>query len=101
MEFKRDDPKEVVKKIVMYEKYVEFLKKFKTGLEEFSDVSYFDDTVEDEINGVVAKKDTYFKEQNCQHIKTTGMQYEGHDSHHDYYEDKCLTCGVILKSDWT
>lgn len=101
MEFKRDDPKEVIKKVEMYEEYIKFLNSVKSGLEKFSKVSHFQSDVKQEIDEIEKEKNTYFKEQNCQHIKTTGLQYDGHDSHKDYFVDKCLSCGAEVNSDWT
>lgn len=44
----------------------------------------------------LAELDKYM---NCAHIKTK-EEWEGNDSHKDYYKEKCINCGKTIK-EWT
>jgi hypothetical protein len=45
------------------------------------------------------QQDLLVKQYTCDHKNTTGMEYCGHDSHHDHYSDKCKDCGLELDSE--
>ena len=95
-----DDLKELFDARVKYSEIVDNLFKIESIISGFGYISEYNeiqnliDKQKRIINKKISDLETFSL---CEHKDITEEDWKGNDSHKDYYEDRCKSCGKIMK----
>lgn len=86
---------------IIDKKHIISLSEKKTLIKELKKVQNISDwSTAFKLADIIENLNRQIQQSVCKHKHTTGMKYSYNDHKGDWYEDKCIDCGKIVKTDW-